>query len=118
MKEELSRTSIKGKGNQCADKCTEWKGVAFGLSQALTGDEAIGLTSRILVVRRVTPDPDFAGARRHAIPEVNRFFRFCFRPCVPEVNRRVARHVGPAKVLSCVPRLPPAHALSSGVSAV
>ena len=62
--------------------------------------------------------PGFCGHPRHAIREVNRRSRFCFRPGVSEVNRCVARHVGPAKVLPCVPRPPPAYERRQGPASV
>ena len=42
-------------------------------------------------------DVFYGDPRRHAIPEVNRRYRFCFRPNLVQVNMRVARHVGPIK---------------------
>ena len=44
-------------------------------------------------------DVFYGAPHRHAIPEVNRRYRFCFRPNRVQVNLRVARHVVSAEKL-------------------
>ena len=58
--------------------------------------------------RSVTPDPDFAGTRRHALHEVYLRSRFCFRIKAPEVNRALPGMSRPQKSSRASPAFRPA----------